>query len=161
MDTQEFRKDFLEEIKADALATGEGSCASFVTSFANYLQEAEYLLDFTASFYEGIGKQNRRIRVDGYAYDEFDKTMSLIIADYDDTDDERVIAKTQAEQMQNRLIYFVENALNTQLHKEMEMSRPCSDLVDLLRARRSEIRKYQLLIFTTAHISATINDVTP
>jgi len=156
MDTQEFKKDFLEEIKADALATGEGSCASFVTAFANYLQEADYLLDFTASFFEGVGKQNRRMRVDGYVYDEFDKTMSLIIADYNNTDDERVLTKTQAGQLQNRLLYFVENALNTQLHKEMEMSRPCSDLVDLLREKRREIRKYQLLVFTTANISTTI-----
>ena len=156
MDTQEFRKDFLEEIKADALVTGEGSCASFVTLFANYLQEADYLLDFTASYFEGLGKQNRRLRVDGYAYDEFDKTMSLIIADYDGIDDERVLAKTQAGQLQNKLIYFVENALNTQLHKELEMSRPCSDLVDLLREKRREIRKYQLLVFTTADISTTI-----
>lgn len=36
------------------------------------------------------------------------------------------------------------------------MSRSCSDLVDLLREKRSEIRKYQLLIFTTADISSTI-----
>jgi hypothetical protein len=156
MDAQEFKKDFLEDIKADALATGEGSCASFVTSFAGYLQEADYLLDFTSSFFEGTGKQNRKLRVDGYAYDEFDKTMSLIIADYDVSDDERVLAKTQASQLQNRLVYFIENALNTQLHKEVEMSRPCSDLVDLIREKRSEIRKYQLLIFTTANISATI-----
>lgn len=156
MDTQEFRKDFLEEIKADALATGEGSCASFVASFANYLQEADYLLDFNASYFEGAGKQNRRLRVDGYAYDEFDKTMSLIIADYEGTDDERILARTQAGQLQNRLIFFVENALNTQLHKEIEMSRSCSDLVDLLREKRREIRKYQLLIFTTANISTAI-----
>ena len=53
MDAQEFRKDFLEDIKADALATGEGSCASFVSSFARYLQESEYLLDFTSSYFEG------------------------------------------------------------------------------------------------------------
>ena len=38
MDAQEFRKDFLEDVKADAAATGEGSCASFVASFARYLQ---------------------------------------------------------------------------------------------------------------------------
>jgi hypothetical protein len=156
MDAQEFRKDFLEDIKADALATGEGSCASFVTSFANYLQDAEYLLDFTSSFFEGTGKQNRRLRVDGYTYDEFDKTMSLIIADYDISDEDRVLAKSQAGQLQNRLIYFVEDSLSTQLHREVEMSRPCSDLVDLLREKRDEIRKYQLLIFTTANISATI-----
>ena len=161
MDVHEFRKDFLEEIKADAAVTGEGSCATFVTQFASYLQEADYLLDFTSSFFEGIGKQNRRLRVDGYAYDEFDKTMSLIIADYDGINDERILAKTQASQLQNRLVYFVENALNTQLHREMELSRPCSDLVDLLREKRSEIRKYQLLIFTTADISTTIKVLEP
>lgn len=155
MDAQEFRKDFLEDIKADALATGEGSCASFVSSFARYLQEAEYLLDFTSSYFEGTGKQNRKLRVDGYAYDEFDKTMSLIIADYDILDN-RTLTKTQARQLQSRLIYFVDDALNTQLYRKVEMSRPCSDLVDLLREKRREVRKYQLLIFTTANISATI-----
>jgi hypothetical protein len=156
MDAQEFRKDFLEDVKADAAATGEGSCASFVTAFARYLQDAEYLLDFTASYFEGTGKRNRKLRVDGYAYDEFDKTMSLIVADYDGSETERVLAKTQAKQLQDRLLYFVDDAQNTPLHREVEMSRPCSDLVDLLREKRAEIRKYQLLIFTTASISATI-----
>lgn len=156
MEAQDFRKDFLEDIKADALATGEGSCASFVSSFARYLQEAEYLMDFTSSYFEGTGKQNRKLRVDGYAFDEFDKTMTLIIADYDVSDDNRTLAKTQAGQLQNRLVYFIDNALNTQLHRNVEMSRPCSDLVDLLREKRNEIRKYQLLIFTTANISSTI-----
>lgn len=156
MDAQEFKKDFLEDVKADAAATGEGSCASFVTAFARYLQEADYLLDFTSSYFEGVGKQNRKLRVDGYVYDEFDKTMSLIIADYDVLDNERVLAKTQARQLQNRLIYFVDNALNTQLHRNVEMSRSCSDLVELLREKKSEIRKYQLLIFSTADISSTI-----
>lgn len=156
MDAQEFKKNFLEDIKADALASGEGSCASFVSSFARYLQEADYLLDFTSSYFEGTGKQNRKLRVDGYTYDEFDKTMYLIIADYDVTNDDRVLAKTGARQFQNRLVNFVENALNAGLHRNIEMSRPCSDLVDLLREKRKEIRKYQLLIFTTASISSTI-----
>lgn len=157
MDAQEFKKDFLEDIKADAAATGEGSCASFVTAFARYLQEAEYLLDFNQAYVEGAGKYNRKFRVDGYAYDEFDKTMSLVIADYDGSDSERVLAKTQAKQLQDRLIHFVDETLNSPLYRQVEMSRPCSDLVDLLREKRKEIRKYQLLIFTTANISNTIS----
>lgn len=157
MDAQEFRKDFLEDIKADALATGEGSCASFVMALARYLQEANYLLDFTSSYFEGTGKLNRKLRVDGYVYDEFDKTMSLVIADYEVDDDDRVLIKTQAGLLQNRLIYFIDNALNNvQLNRSIEMSRPCSDLVDLLREKRKETRKYQLLIFTTASISSSI-----
>lgn len=156
MDAQEFRKDFIEGVKAEAVATGEGSSASFVSAFAQYLQEAEFMMDFTAAYFEGTGKRNRKMRVDGYAYDEFDKTMSLIIADYDASENERVLAKTQAGLLQERLSSFVDHALNTALHREVEMSRPCSDLVDLLREKRREIRKYQLLIFTTASISATI-----
>lgn len=51
MDAQEFRKDFLENVKAEAAATGEGSCAAFVGSMAQYLVEAEVLPDFTPAFY--------------------------------------------------------------------------------------------------------------
>ncbi len=156
MDVQEFRKDFIEGVKAEAAATGEGSSASFVSAFAQYLQEAEFLMDFTAAYFEGTGKRNRKLRVDGYAYDEFDKTMSLIIADYDASESERILTRTQARQLQERLNYFVDQALNSTLHREVEMSRPCSDLVDLLREKRREIRKYQLLIFTTATISTAI-----
>lgn len=159
MDAQEFRKDFLEEVKAAAAATGEGSCASFVNEFARYLQEAEYLIDFTVSYFEGAGKRNRRLRVDGYAYDEFDKTMAIIIADYDGFDDERVLGLTQAKQFQDRLIYFIDDAQNSPLHREIEMSRASSDLVDLLREKRNEIRKYQLLIFTTANVSSRITSL--
>ncbi len=156
MDAQEFRKEFIEGVKAEAVATGEGSIASFVIAFAQYLQEVEFLMDFTAAYFEGTGKRNRKLRVDGYAYDEFDKTMSLIIADYDASEIERVLARTQAGQLQERLIAFVDHAMNSTLHREVEMSRPCSDLVDLLREKCKEIRKYQLLIFTTASISTTI-----
>ncbi|MDR1396803.1 MAG: AIPR family protein [Desulfarculales bacterium] len=159
MDALEFRKDFLEDIKADAITTGEGSCASFVAEFARYLQEADYLMDFTASYFEGTGKRNRKLRIDGYAYDEFDKTMSLTIADYEGFDDERVLGLTQAKQLQDRLVYFVDDALNTPLHREIEMSRSSSDLIDLLREKRKEIRKYQLLIFTTANVSARITSL--
>lgn len=156
MDVQEFRKDFIEDVKAEAAATGEGSSASFVSAFAQYLQEAEFLMDFTVAYFEGTGKHNRKLRVDGYAYDEFDKTMSLIIADYDASENERVLTRTQAGQLQERLSAFADHALNSALHREVEMSRPCSDLVDLLREKRKEIHKYQLLIFTTASISTTI-----
>lgn len=156
MDAQEFRKDFMEDIKTEAAATGEGSCASFVSGFAEYLQEAEVLMDFTASFYQGIGKRGRKFRVDGYAFDEFDRTMSLIIADFDASDKEKILTKTIAEQLLDRLSYFIDQSLNSSLYNEIEMSRPCSDLIDLLREKRHIIRKYQLLIFTTSNMSASI-----
>ena len=102
MDVQEFRKDFLENVKAEAAATGEGSCASFVDSMAQYLVEAEVIPDFTPAFYTNTTKTRKRYRVDGYIFDEFDFTMNLVIADYDGNE-ERVFGKVAARDNIQRL----------------------------------------------------------
>lgn len=158
MDAQEFRKDFLENVKADAAATGEGSCAAFVEAMAQHLIDAEVLPDFTPSFYTNTTSTQKRYRVDGYALDEFDYTMNLIIADYDGTE-ERTMGKVASSANFQRLCVFVEQALNTMLFKTIEISTPCADLIDLLRSEKERIRKYRLLIFTDADVSDTLKNL--
>lgn len=158
MDAQEFRKDFLENVKAEAAATGEGSCAAFVGAMAQYLIEAEVLPDFTPSFYTSTTSTRKRYRVDGYVLDEFDYTMNLVIADYDGAE-ERTMGKVASSTNFQRLCVFVDQALNTRLYKEIEMSTPCADLIDLLRLEKERIRKYRLLIFTDADVSDTLKNL--
>ena len=158
MDAQEFRKDFLENVKAEAAATGEGSCAAFVDSMAQYLVEAEVLPDFTPAFYTSTTSKRKIYRVDGYVFDEFDYTMNLIIADYDGVE-ERTMGKVVSSTNFQRLAVFVDQALNTNLYREIEMSTPCADLVDLLRLEKERIRKYRLLIFTDADVSDTLKNL--
>ena len=158
MDAQEFRKDFLENVKAEAAATGEGSCAAFVGSMAQYLVEAEVLPDFTPAFYTSTTSKRKIYRVDGYVFDEFDYTMNLIIADYDGVE-ERTMGKVVSSTNFQRLAVFVDQALNTNLYREIEMSTPCADLVDLLRLEKERIRKYRLLIFTDADVSDTLKNL--
>lgn len=158
MDAQEFRKDFLENIKAEAAATGEGFCASFVEDMARYLIDAEVLPDFNPSFYTNVTSSRKKYRVDGYVLDEFDYTMNLIIADFDGAE-ERVIGKTASATDFQRLAIFVDQALNSRLYKEIEMSTPCADLVDLLRFEKEKIRKYRLLLFTDADVSESLRNL--
>ena len=158
MDAQEFRKDFLENVKAEAAATGEGSCAAFVDAMAQYLIEAEVLPNFTPSFFTSTTSRRKIYRVDGYVLDEFDYTMNLIIADYDGTE-ERSMGKTASSANFQRLAVFVDQALNTSLYREIEMSTPCADLIDLLRLEKERIRKYRLLIFTDAEVSDTLKQL--
>lgn len=155
MDAQEFRKDFLENVKAEAAATGEGSCAAFVDSMAQYLIEAEVLPDFIPSFYTNTTSTRKIYRVDGYVLDEFDYTMNLIIADYDGAE-ERTMGKAASSTNFQRLAVFVDQALNSKLYKEIEMSTPCADLIDMLRLEKERIRKYRLLVFTDADVSDTL-----
>ena len=158
MDAQEFRKDFLENVKAEAATTGEGSCAAFVDAMAQYLIEAEVLPNFTPSFFTSTTSRRKIYRVDGYVLDEFDHTMNLIIADYDGTE-ERSMGKTASSANFQRLAVFVDQALNTSLYREIEMSTPCADLIDLLRLEKERIRKYRLLIFTDAEVSDTLKQL--
>lgn len=158
MDSQEFKKDFLESTKAAATVTGEGSCASFVNNFSQYLIDTEVLPDFTPSFYKGQ-KGNRKFRVDGYVLDEFDYTMNLIIADYDGIEVERTLTNSGAKNIFKQLQLFLEVVLNTDFYKNIEISTPCADLIDLLRTNKELIRKYRLFIFTDADMSAAIKTI--
>ena len=142
MDSSEFKKDFLESIKAAAAVTGEGSCAAFVDNMSQYLIDSEVLSDFTPSFYTGRSGRSK-YRVDGYVYDEFDNTMNLVIANFDGNDLERRMTNTVAMHDFGELRVFLKTALKTNLYKEIEMSTPCADLVDFLRQNAKEIRKYR------------------
>ena len=161
MDTLEFKKDFLTSIKTAAAVTGEGSCAAFVENISQYLIDSEVLSDFTPSFYTGLGGRNGRAkyRVDGYVYDEFDQTMNLVIADYNGGDLERTLTNTSAKAIFGQLRLFLQTALRTNLCREIEMSTPCADLVDFLRANEKNIRKYRMLIYTDADMSSAIKTV--
>lgn len=155
MDTKEFRKDFLESVKSGAAVTGEGSCAAFVENMANYLIESEVLPEFTPCFYIGTGRGNKKFRVDGYVLDEVDYTMNLIIADYDGIES-RTLAKIGIKQNISKLSYFVDQAFNSSLYKEIEISTPCSDLIDILRTNKERIRKYRFMVFTDADLSDSV-----
>lgn len=132
MDVYDFQKDLLEEVKATAATSGEGSTVAFVSVVTNYLINADVLNDFSSSFYMGTGKNNRKIRVDGYVFDEFDFTMNLIIADYSGDITREVVTKSAALQHFDRLFYFIEEALGNKLYREIEISTPAADLVEPL-----------------------------
>ena len=161
MDTLEFKKDFLASIKTAAAVTGEGSCAAFVENMSQYLIDSEVLSDFTPSFYTGLGGRTGRskYRVDGYVYDEFDQTMTLVIADYNGGDLERTLTNAHAKVIFGQLRLFLQTALRSNLYRSIEVSTPCADLVDFLRANEKNIRKYKMLIYTDANMSSAIKTI--
>ena len=158
MEAVDFRKDFLEGVKAASVTTGEGSCACFVDNVAAYLIDNEVLPDFTPCYF--LGENGRKkYRVDGYALDEFDLTMNLIVADYNGIDDERTLTMTAANQAISRTMVFVDAALNTNLNDDVDISTNASDLIDLLISNKKNIRKYRVFLFTDAETSSRIKTI--
>lgn len=161
MDVRDFHKDFLEEIKATAATEGAGSNAAFVNIATSYLVNAEVLSDFTPAFYLGTGKNNRKIRVDGYVLDEFDLTFNLVIADYTGDEERETITKTAALAQFDRLLYFIEEVYDGKLRREVEPSTPASDLVETLVLHKERIRKFRLILITDGFMSNRISEMDP
>lgn len=158
MDATEFKKDFLEGVKAASVTTGEGSCACFVENVASYLVDNEILPDFVPCYFPGEYKR-KKYRVDGYALDDFDETMNLIVADYDGIEDNRTLIMSNATQAVDRAMVFVDAALNSSLVRDVDISHSASDLIDLLRTRKTSIRRYRVFLFTDARTSSRIKSV--
>ncbi|MCI8601869.1 MAG: AIPR family protein [Oscillospiraceae bacterium] len=154
----DFKESFLQEVKVAAAESGEGSCAAFVDKMSAALIDSEVLSDFVPSYYVGQAGRSR-YRVDGYIYDEFDNAMNLAIANFDGNDEERRMTNAIAEHNFGQLRLFLNTALRTNLYQEIEPSTSCADLVDFLRRKEKDIRKYRFLIFTDADLSASVKSV--
>ena len=108
MDFEDFRKEFIEEVRADAIVSGIGSVASFVQTASAYMLNADVFPDaITPAFFEGEGKRNRKLRIDGYLFDPADNTMNLFIADYDSVERNNPMIKTLAQGLFKKIEYFI------------------------------------------------------
>lgn len=159
MEVSDFHKDFLEEIKTTAATDGSGSNAAFIDVVINYLINAEVLPDFNSAFYVGTGKNNRKLRVDGYVLDEIDFTLNLVVADYTGEEKRDVVTKRDAELFFERVMYFVEEVYKGKLAKNIEPSTPVSDLVELLIQYKEKIRKFRLILLTDGFMSNRITEI--
>lgn len=158
MTGDEFRREFLADVKADAAHTGDGSCASFVNSMAQYLQENEMMPDFTACYFTGEYKR-KKFRIDGFAYDDMDGTLYLVAADYHGSDEIRTMNQSMANQIISRAMVFVDAAFHSgsSALDAVDISMPVCDLIDILR--KEQIREYRVIIFTDATMSSRIRNL--
>lgn len=155
----EYREDMLQFVKATAESENEGTVASFVKIFAEILLESEAIPDYELCFYSGTGRRNRALRVDAYAFDDFDGTMYLLIADYSGEPAGKTLIRTEAFQVFERARSFAEEALNTRLIDNVEMSTPVYDLIVLLRDNVDKIRKFRIMLITDMTMSERISEI--
>lgn len=155
MNEVEFKKDFIEDVKAGAVSSGLGTTAEFVQNMADSLIQMDVLSDFVPVYYSKTGHYQRKLRVDGYYFDPLSKEIDLFIADFSTVED-YVLTKTVAEQVFNRLIYFIEEVERYNLLNSLEMSLPIFDLAELLQNNKDNIKKIRLFIFTNGELSRSI-----
>lgn len=155
MELLQYRKDYLESVKTSAAADTEGTVASFVKLSCDNLINIEVISDYELCYCTGTSKR-KRFRVDGYAFDDYDCSMSLFIADYSGLEEIERLTKTEANILFERLHTFLDASINGKLKSEIEISTPGFDLVERLNYLLSTIRKFKFFILTDKEMSESI-----
>lgn len=156
---KEYRQDLLQFVKATAESENEGTVASFVKVCAETLLESEAIPDYEFCFYSGTGRRNKALRIDAYAFDDFDGTMYLLVANYSGEKTTKTLIKTEALQVFERARAFADDALNSRLIENVEMSTPAYDLIAMLRENIDRVRKFKILLITDMVMSERISEL--
>jgi len=158
MDPNEFRQEFLDQVRARASAGENFTHAEFVEVCADLLGDAEELADFEACYYRGTGSRNRSLGVDGFALDDLDGSIRLVIGEYEGDAAPTTITQTTAKACFSRLLAFCDDAFSGRLHRELEESAPGYSLALTLYERRKSISRMRLYLLTDGVLSTRVRD---
>ena len=155
MELNEYRKDYLGNVKMLAAAENEGTVATFVNTVLADLQELNVITDFESCY--SVGKYCRKsYRVDAYSFDDYDYSMSVFIADYSGANEEETLTRTDAMTLFEKVYTFLDGCINGNFRNEIEISTPVYDLVERIVHLEKSVRKYRFFIVTDKVMSGKI-----
>jgi len=157
MNLKEYSDFIFEQIKVDAVAEETSIRESFFKNYTDILMDGEEIEDFEYLPFEGIGKNRRKIQIDGYSYNELDEVLSLFIAPTLTNFDEVVFTASEAEKHFNRAIAFIEDS--DIILQNAEESAPGFELAREINKKFKNVKKYRIYLLTDMQMSKQIQQL--
>ena len=156
MDIDEFGRDLLQDVLAEADANGEFREDVFFEKACEYLMDAGELDVADRVPYR---HPTRGIRVDGYGGDprEASGTLSLIVLDFHSYPSAGRLTRTEMDRIFRRLLKFVRQAFDRRWRDSLEETNPAFGLADLLAYCWPEIGKLRLLLISNRELSERVD----
>jgi hypothetical protein len=162
MELEDFRRDLLESVRSSAAAYKDTYLARFVEEASRRLADAEEFSDFEPCHFEGQGTKNRKLLVDGYAFDDADSSLTLVVADYSGEDETFSLGVTEVKRYFVMLRAYIEEALAGKLTDgplAIEESEPGFGLAHDLIAWRPSVDRLRLYLITDRVLNMRSRDL--
>ena len=153
----EFKASILDEVALNASSNMTNDTEEFLTYVTEQLIEAEEIDDFNYVPYEGIGKQNRRVQLDGYAYNELDEHLDLFITLPLTYEEWGTLTSSDLDRYVNRVTAFIESADYIKAHAEE--SAPGYGLACDILTLYKNVQKYRIYVLTDMIMSGRISSI--
>lgn len=151
---------FRDSVIARAFAEfgGRDPEAGFGSVAGEMLEEVEELNDFVPCPYRGTGSRRRSFAIDGYAFDEVDGSLRLVIAEFDGEQAPVTLTQTAARTIFAKLVAFVDEAFAGNDDHLPADEDPAGDFAGLLLIHRSSITRLRFYLVTDGILSDRIRD---
>ncbi|WBU61089.1 AIPR family protein [Paracoccus albus] len=154
-DLEEFHHELIADIQGDADVLGLVTVEAFFEKVGELLTEAGELDGANRAYFEGGGASNP-MRIDGYGGDprDGDGVLSLVLCDFDLSEEVRVQNKEQIQRLLQRLYRFVVSSLKADFREQLEETSAGFGVADLIATTWKDVEKVKLIIVTNADFRA-------
>ncbi|MCW5623166.1 MAG: AIPR family protein [Burkholderiales bacterium] len=151
---------FRDGVIARAMAElgGRNPAGGFGSVVGEMLEEAEELVDFVPCQYRGTGTRRRSLGVDGYAFDEADGSLRLVIVEFDGEQHPATVTQTTAKATFSKIVAFVDEAFTGNDDHLPAEEDPASDFSGLLQIHQPNITRLRFYLVTDGILSDRIRD---
>lgn len=156
IELDEFHRDFFQEVLSSADAEGSYLEDAFFDQFCEYLIDAGELDTADRARYN---PPRGGLRVDGYGGDPVaaDGTLSLIIADFNQTPEVETLTGTEMDAIFKRASNYLAKALDPRFRNSLEENDPGFGLADLIARRWPNISRVRFLLISNRLLSARVD----
>ena len=166
MDYQEYKHDFLESLRNDSAISGAETEDEFLNRTLEILTGFNEIEDPVRI---GMGDKPRKnkslMRIDGYSFDEVDRSLILLISDFQDSYNTDNLTETRVDELYWRLYNFLDETCNGDINEYFDASDDILKVARLIRRRINAVGddpdmllKIKFFIITNKELSTKLFD---
>lgn len=164
MDYQEYKKEFLTELRNESAISGSDTEDEFIGHSLDILSEFDEIEDpVRIGMGDKKGRGGRLMRIDGYAFDETDHSLILFISDFQDSYSPENLNLSKVDELYWRLYYFLDEACNGSLNDYFDDSDDILKIGQLIKKRinalnedEERILKIKFFILTNKELGTNL-----
>ncbi len=141
MNCDEYINEFMYELRADAAVNQTDAADEFYNRTLETLQDNGEFEDPVLFYFGKSGKRNRFMQIDGYCFDESDKSLILLIYDFEDSLDISTLTSSHIDILYRRVRNFIDEACHGNISEYCDDS---DDVIALARLIRRRIEAEEL-----------------
>lgn len=160
MNLEEYKSFLLEELKVSSEYEMNDINTEFVKYVTDILIDAEEFDDFVEGYWCGTGERNKKLVMDGYYFDQFDKSCVLLISDFTTDLTQSTLTSTDINRLYDNMRNLLEACIDGYiLTKGFEESSIGYGLAKEIKERLNEIVKFRFYIITNKQLSDRVKNI--